>query len=226
MKKIVVAMALVLVFVSFGPTFTYAATDQEIRDAKELLKLVEKSSFDEKLEETRAALDNIERMQLEGDASWESIIMRVFNVSWKLYKKKPTVPETSFLVARSFYYNGRTDKAKRSLKKTFYYDSNYVDAHILKADIELVDAKNDMEQYDDGIDFIQIDQARKRYEKALRLDGVDDEDRSKIFMKIGDLYADMGLDRKKSNAYWEKSFDAAPESFWGKRSQKRMTNTD
>jgi len=201
MKKFLIAMAFVLVFVSFGPTFTDAASDQEI---------------------TRAALDNIERMQLEGDKSWKSLIMEAFNSSWRLYREKPTVPETSFLVARAFFYNDRPGKAKKALNKTFYYDGKYVDAHILKVDIGLVNAKNDVEQYDGGIDSFQVELARRSYKKVLRLGGVDDEDRSEIFMKIGDLYVLTGMNRMRSVKYWQKSVDAAPESFWGKRSKRLL----
>ncbi|VAV82252.1 hypothetical protein MNBD_DELTA01-1270 [hydrothermal vent metagenome] len=226
MKVFLVAIAFVLALITVGPTLAGAATDKEISEAKELLRQVEKSSFDVELEETRGMLDKIERMQYGEDKTWKSLIMKAFKRSWRLYKKRPSVPETSFLVARSFFYNGRPDKAKRALRKTFYYNSKYVGAHILIADIKLAGSKNDIDDDDDGIDFLQIEQSRKTYEKVLLLKDVDDEDRSKVFMKIGDIYADMGIDKKKSQDYWQRSYDAAPESFWGKRSKKRMTEID
>ncbi len=235
MKKIIVAVALILVFITTGSTLAEVASDKEIvksfsdheiKDAKALLRQVEKDSFEGILEETRATLDKIERMQLDGDKTWKSLIMKAYLSSWRLYKKKPSLPETSFLVARALFFNGRPDKAKRALKKTFYYDGKYVDAHILKVDIGLEDAKNDIEQFDDGVDFFQIEQARKRYEKVLLLKGVDDDAKSKVFMKIGDLYADMALNKKKSEQYWQKSYDAAPDSFWGKRSKARISEAN
>ncbi len=225
MKIFLVAIVFVLALITVGPTLAEAASDEEIRDAKALLRQADKDSFGVSLEETRALLDKIERMQLDGDKAWKSLIMKAFNQSWKLYKKKSSVPETSFLVARAYFYNGRPDKAKRALKKTFYYNGEYVDAHILRADIKLEESRNNIDD-NDGIDFLQIEQSRKSYEKVLLLEDVDEEDRSKVFMKIGDLYANMGLNKKKSMKYWEKSYDAAPESFWGERSNNRMTDLD
>lgn len=225
MKKFIAVLIFALAFMMVGQSFVEAATAEEIREAKELIRQVEMSSFDDNLVETIALLDKIERMQLDGDASWKSLIMKAFNKSWRVYKKKPTLPETSLCVARAYSYNGRPDKAKRSLKKTYYYDSQYVDAHILMADIKLAEYKNNFND-DDGIDFLQIEQTRKDYEKILLLKDIDDEDRSKVFMKIGDHYVDTAMNKEKAHKYWQKSYDTAPESYWGKRSKTRIEEAD
>jgi hypothetical protein len=221
MKKFIAVLIFALAFMMVGQSFVEAATPEEIRAAKEIIREVEKSSFDVNLVETRDLLDKIERMQIEGDSSWKSLIIKAFNNSWRLYKKRASVPETSYLVARSFFYNGRPDKAKRSLRKTLYYNSLYVPAHIMWADIKLLESQNNIDS-EDGIDFLQIEQMRKEYEKVFRLKGVTKEDESKIFMKIGNIYAEFALNKEKARDYWQKSYDAAPESYWGKRSKSLM----
>jgi len=56
------------------------------------------------------------------------------------------------------------------------------------------------------------------------MDGVKKKDESKIQYRIGVLYANYAFNKKKAKVYWQKSFDAAPESYWGKRSKKLLEN--
>ncbi len=169
MKKIVVAVALILVFITTGSTLAEAASDKGIvksfseDELRELWKLFEKFS-EEKLQneikEVSTTLDKIEGLQDDGDNEWKGLIMDVYKNALKLYKREPGMPETSLLVARSFYYNERLSRAKTLLRKVFYYDGGLVGAYILDLDIKLLESKpNSSDQRtdftsDDGVDFL------------------------------------------------------------------------
>jgi len=148
--------------------------------------------------------------------------MNAFTRAWRLYQENPGMPDTSLLVARSFYCNDRPKRALNSLRKTFYYGRGLVGAHILEVAAKFSEAELDAS--DDGVDYLFIEQTRKNYEKILKMDGVKKKDESKIQYRIGVLYANYAFNKKKAKVYWQKSFDAAPESYWGKRSKKLLEN--
>ncbi len=57
---------------------------------------------------------------------------------------------------------------------------------------------------------------------VLKMDGVEKEDESKVFYRTGKLYANRTFNNKKARLYWQKAYDVAPESYWGKRAKKLL----
>ncbi|VAV82253.1 hypothetical protein MNBD_DELTA01-1271 [hydrothermal vent metagenome] len=233
MKKIVVfaAMVFLMACMTIGASFAEAASDkgitksfseEELRELWELFEKFSEEKLQREIEEISITLDKIEGMQDDGDDAWKGLIMPAFVRAWNLYQNKPGMPETSLLVARSFYYNGKPKRAINSLRKTFYYGRDFVGAHIL--DVAAKFSEAELDSTDDGVDFLLIEKFRKDYEKILGMDGVQKEDESKVFYRIGFVYANRAFSKKKAKVYWQKSYDAAPDSYWGKRAKKLLEN--
>ncbi len=231
MKRIVIVMAVVLACMMVVNPFVALASDkgitksfseEELRELWELFEKYSEEKLQREIEEISTTLDKIEGMQDDGDDAWKGLIMDTFGKAWQLYQREPGMPETSLLVARSYFYNGRPKRAINSLRKTFYYDSDFVGAHILNVAAKFSDAE--LDSTDDGVDYFLIEKVRKDYEKIFSMDGVKKTDESKVFYRIGKLYANNTFNKKKAKVYWQKAYDAAPESFWGKRAKKLLVD--
>jgi tetratricopeptide (TPR) repeat protein len=199
---------------------TKSYSDKELRELWKLFERFSEEKLQKDIKEVSTTLDIIEGLKDDEDDEWKALIMDTFMRAWKLYQEKPGMPETSLLVARSYYYNNRSDKAKSSLRKAFYHDNDFVGAHILDVAIKLLDAE--LDATDDGVDYLLIEKTRRDYEKILGMDGVKKEDESKIFYRIGIVYANRAFNKKKAKVYWQKAYEAAPDSYWGKRGKKLL----
>jgi tetratricopeptide (TPR) repeat protein len=231
MKKITVFIIMAFVFVftvsgtlvaddGSGRGITKSYSDKELRELWELFERFSEEKLQKEIKDVSTILDTIEGLKDDEDDEWKNLIMDVYMRAWKLYQEKPGMPETSFLVARSYYYNNRSDKAKSSLKKVFHNNSDFIGAHILAVAIKLLDAEFDAN--DDGVNYFLIEKTRKDYEKILGMNGVTKEDESKIFYRIGTVYANRAFNKKKARVYWQKAYEAAPDSYWGKRGKKLL----
>ena len=106
----------------------------------------------------------------------------------------PYSAEVYYYYARAYYIHGNWKGANKFLLKTFYYNPHYVDALVFKGDMD----------YDFGkksgmhvASRLRLDMtAREAYEAAANL-REDKQFKAMIYLKIGDVYADLSGDRQK-----------------------------
>lgn len=207
MKKLL-ALTLLMFFIILTPGLTMAGESTE--------------AFQEEYDRVKAMVDRVEEMKAEGDQAWKSQVMVAFRDAYGLYSKHPAAAETSFLVARCFYYNNRPGKASKALRKTFYYDSAHVGAHILKGDIAVAQLEASVGDMDTN-NSAMISTAKRAYNKALKLHGIGEEDKSLVYLKLGDFYYQHARSKGKAIEQWEKAVETAPDSSAAAKASKRLS---
>ncbi|MFQ5586373.1 MAG: tetratricopeptide repeat protein [Thermodesulfobacteriota bacterium] len=166
--------------------------------------------FQEKLEKVRALVDEVEVLKELDDPAWNPKVYEAFNELKRLYVQDRTSPDLYLLFAKCYWYNDRPEKAKGSLRKALYFDSHHVESLILKGDIISGEIKKQIgeEWYEP---FGDKHQAKKAYETALGVEGLDVDTQSLINLKLGNMYEVLNL-KRKARYYWQKAYEIAPKS--------------
>ncbi len=170
------------------------------------------SSIDPLIEELKSLKD-------AGNPQWKIVNRKMF-VSLKLaLHDYPYSSEVYYYYARAYYLHGNWKGASNFLHKTFYYDPHNVDALIFKGDMD----------YDYGkksgwyvANRLRLDMtAREAYEAAANL--VEDVQlKAEIYLKIGDVYADLSRDKTNAKRYWQKCISIAPDSQAAQLASQRL----
>ena len=132
----------------------------------------------------------------------------------------PYSPEVYYYYAKAYYLNGDWRRATKCLRKTFYFDPEYVDALVFKGDMN----------YDFGMKTgwhvtsrFRLDKiALEAYEAAAHLSR-DTQSRAMLFLKMGDVYADLARNEKEARRYWRKCISTAPNSKAAFLASERMS---
>ncbi len=206
MKKLLTLAAL-LFFIIFTPGLTMAGNSTE--------------AFQDEYDRVKAMVDKAGEVKEDGGLAWRSEVVTAFRAASVLYKEHPRSADTAFLVARCYYYNDRPIKATRALKKTFYYDAAHVGANILKGDIAVLNIDEAADEEDFDLSF-SVNKARRIYEGALDNSAISDEDKSLVYLKLGNLYDDYNVSKKKSMKYWEQAVASAPDSSTATEASKKL----
>jgi tetratricopeptide (TPR) repeat protein len=70
-----------------------------------------------------------------------------------------------------------------------------------------------------------ITKAKRAYEKALAVEGIDSAQESLVYLKLGNLYGEKTLKWKKAKEYWDKAVKADPECESGKLAALKLASS-
>lgn len=178
-----------------------------------------KSAVQARLSTIDPLIEELKRLKDAGNPQWKIVNRNMF-VSLKLaLHDYPYSSEVYYYYARAYYLHGNWKGASKFLHKTFYYDPHNVDALIFKGDMN----------YDYGkksgwyvASRLRLDMtAREAYEAAANLIE-DDQLKAEIYLKIGNVYADLSRDNKNAKRYWQKCISIAPDSQAAQLANQRL----
>lgn len=183
----------------------------------------EEGDFKTRLATAKELVDKVATLKEQNDPSWETGVEIAYNTLRRLNIESPASPEVYLLLARCYYYNNRTSKAKKSIEKALFFNSAYLEAFIFEGDMYSEEAKKNTgfgAGEEAAYNFRK--KAQKAYEAALFI--VKDRDKdaaSSIYLRLGNLN-NIVSDSKKAVEFWEKAVSTAPESSAAKIAQDKL----
>ncbi|MBW2568329.1 MAG: hypothetical protein JRD93_01820 [Deltaproteobacteria bacterium] len=135
----------------------------------------------------KAQVEKCAILKEKGDKSYKAIIKQPYITGVRLHKTIGPRPEFYYIVAKSLLINGRSSRAKKTIKKALYYEPNNADYLIVLGDAYCVQAelrKNDEDRYYANQLFSK---AKDAYNNALKTRMDDKEFRTIVENKIEQL---------------------------------------
>ena len=176
------------------------------------------SNLASQLAGVNAQIEELRRLKLSGNSDWKNKYKEVdrnLDVLEKHFKKSPDVYLSR---ARSMEAIDKLGHAEKYIHKALSVNRHYPEAYALKGDIYMWDALKANPEYNKKKDLkLAID----GYEDAAKY-AMDKEFQASIYLKMGNAYADLIDDRKKSKEFWQKAADAAPSSSAAKTANERL----
>lgn len=175
----------------------------------------EEGDFKTRLATAKELVDKVATLKEQNDHSWETGVEVAYNTLRRLNIESPASPEVYLLLARCYYYNNRTTKAKKAIEKALFFNPTYLEAFMFKGDmcvkevISMLCSRQDVE---------------KAYGAALIVPGIDKDTESLIYLKLGDFYLmySYSKDKEKAKELWQKAVSNAPDSSAAKIAQDKL----
>jgi TolB-like protein len=165
-----------------------------------------------------AQIEELRRLKISGNSDWKNKykdVDRNLDVLEKHFKKSPDIYLSR---ARSMEAIEKLGHAEKYIHKALSVSRHYPEAYALKGDIYMWDALKANPEYSKKKDLkLAID----GYEDAAKY-AMDKEFQASIYLKMGNAYADLIDDRRKSKEFWQKAADAAPSSSAAKTANERL----
>ena len=204
-------------------------TEENFVEAMNILKKLERENPDDfrvQLAIIDTNVDHARMLKGNNDPSWKAKVYTAFNDLKAIYRAHQSSPEVYLSFAKCYALNDRFQKARKSLKKAFFYNPGSADGFIVQGDIYFDRAKQMAENVFDK-DAEQEGYRAKRfaiksYEDAMNSGGLNPETKAMISYKLGDLYNHF-RQKDKAREYWTKAAQADSEGYWIKKSQDRLT---
>jgi hypothetical protein len=179
-----------------------------------------KTAVQARLNKIDPLFEELRQLKEANDPKWKIINRNMFiELKFALYDY-PYSPQVYYYYARAYYIHGNWKGATKFLLKTFYYDPYYVDALVFKGDMDHDFGKKSGMHVARKLRLGMT--AREAYEAAANLKE-DKQFKALIYLKIGDVYADLSGDRKNAKAFWQKCIATAPGSEAAVQAGKRMS---
>lgn len=185
-------------------------------------------------------LEQLRILREEDNPAWKA---KAKEAQWKIksiskLSSNRNDPEFWLLYAK---FSGLVEKDrhfKGGLKKFFYFKPEHVDGYILKGDIYFFEAKitdpdefikNDSASYtgknyqtNKSVSFLKGEDAMSAYKSALSAQGLNNENKSAVFFKMGELSLQILNNIKDAIEFWNRSAELSSDNTWGKRSVERL----
>jgi tetratricopeptide (TPR) repeat protein len=171
-------------------------------------------------------IDHARVLKGNNDPSWKGKVYTAFNDLKGIYRANLSSPEMYLSFAKCYALNNRFQKARKSLKKAFYFKPGFREGLIVQGDIYFDRAKELADNvFDEGAEEEGYRAKRfaiKSYEDAMNSGGLKPETKAMISYKLGDLYNHF-RQKDKAKQYWSVATETDVESYWVKKSQDRLT---
>lgn len=207
-------------------------SEENFVEAINILKKLERESPDDfsiQLAMIDATVDHARILKANNDPSWESKVYTAFNELKGIYRAHRSSPEMYLSFAKCYALNDRFHKARKSLKKAFYFKPGFTEGLIVQGDIYFDRAKElahnvfDKDAEKEG--YLAKRYAIKSYEDALSSGGLKPETQTMVSYKLGDLYHHFRQE-DKAKEYWTNAAGSGADAYWGKKSRDRLTLLD
>ncbi len=165
-----------------------------------------------------AMIQDLRRTKMSGSSEWKikfKNVDRSIDVVQKRYKR---APEVYLSRAKSMEAIERLAHAEKFIQKALSLSHDYLAAYVLRGDIYVWDAMKPSPQNSRRKD---VNSAVDAYESAI--DKSKDKDfQAMMYLKIGNVYAELGENQKKAKESWQKAVDTAPASEGARLSKLKM----
>lgn len=183
-------------------------------------------AFHKEVKEVSALLDEVRDLKARNDATWKPKVYEAFGRLKSLLVQDRSSAEVYLLFARCYWYNDRFGQANSSIRKARYFAPDNIDILIFAGDMYSGEIKKNLAGFQewDGSEYDSTDEqynARRAYELALKVEGIDTNIKGRIYVKLGDLYQSV-RESARARLLWQKAIDVAPESEAAKEAEARL----
>ncbi len=179
------------------------------------------SDIQEQLAPIDPMLEEVRQLKSSGNLNWKYRLKEVFIALKPILGRHPTSPEVYLYYAQAYYLAEKLRKVNKCFEKAVYFNPKNVDAFVLQGDMN----------YEFGIKIgsersrtYKLDRiAIKAYESAARV-RAEKNFQSMMFLKIGDVYAELSENYQKARLYWQKAVSADPNGTTAQLAREKLAN--
>lgn len=185
----------------------------------------EEGDFKTRLATAKELVDKVATLKEQNDPSWETGVEIAYNTLRRLNIESPASPEVYLLLARCYYYNNRTTKAKKAIEKALFFNPTYLEVFMFKGDMCVKEVISMLTSPEGTYSSLCSRQdVEKAYGAALIVPGIDKDTESLIYLKLGDFYHmyNYSKDKEKAKELWQKAVSNAPDSSAAKIAQSKL----
>lgn len=206
--------------------------EEKILDAMNIFKKLNveaPNDFEVRLGLIDATIDHARMLKEKNDKSWKAKVYTAYNDLKGIFKAHSTSPEIYLSFAKAYALNNRFQKARKSLKKAFYFRPGFPEGLIVQGDIYFDRAKEmENDTFDEDAEeegFRAKRFALESYEDALNTEGLNPETKAMISYKLGDVYNHFRqLDKAKE--HWSNAVQSSSEGYWVNKSRDELAALD
>ena len=166
-------------------------------------------------------IEEIKQLKDAGNAQWQTKLNDTLVTLKGILGKNPTSPEVYIYYAKAYDAVGNFKKAYKSNAGALKYDPQNLEATVYQGDL----------CYKYGKDYPKGSRSNRKlallaqqsYEKALSINS-DKGFQAMMYLKIGDVHADLLGDTVKAQQYWQSAVTAAPYSEAAQLAGQRALN--
>jgi len=161
------------------------------------------------LAEIDPMIAEMKQLKEAGNAQWKVKGKLILRKLKSILARHPDSPEIFLYYAKAYYAADKLTKANRSFSKAVYYNPDYIEAYVLKGDMNYTVGTR-IPRW--KLKMHKLDQiAQNAYETAARKSPNKDF-QAMMYHKIGTVYDELTKDREKAKEYWQKAVATAPDS--------------
>lgn len=174
-----------------------------------------------RLQDLDPNIDEIRQLKNSGNAQWETKLEEILVTLKGILGQNPTTPEVYIYYAKAFDAAGNFKRAYKYNAAALKYDPQNLEATVYQGDL----------CYGYGKDYPPGSRNRRKlavlaqqnYEKAINLNQ-DKGFQAAMYLKIGDVHADLLGDKEKAKQYWQSAVTTAPYSEAAQIAGQKSTN--
>ncbi len=174
-----------------------------------------------RLQELDSNIDEIRQLKNSGNVQWEAKLNEILVTLKGILGQNPTAPEVYIYYAKAFDAAGNFKGAYKYNAAALKYDPQNLEATVYQGDL----------CYNYGKDYPQGSRNRRKlavlaqqsYESAINLNQ-DKGFQAAMYLKIGDIHADLLGDKEKAKQYWQSAITTAPYSEAAQLAGQKTTN--
>ncbi len=178
------------------------------------------ASLDSDIRAVNERIENVRRLKDSRNVAWKreyKITMRELKVLNRRYRRSPAV---YLSYAKLFDAIGKMPHAYKWINKAKAADPQYIEAYVFKGDMHYGAAMKLLPKKRRRSGHTK--RARKAYTAALKVTS-DKNTHATLYLRIGNVYADLSSDPENAKKYWQKAVSAAPGSAAARSANQRLS---
>lgn len=160
-----------------------------------------------------AAIDEMKQLRQAGNSEWKRKSKDALKALRALSRTHRKTPELSLANARYYAALENFSEAENHIDLAVRYQGNPTDAYLFQGDMYL-EASSRRKGY--------AKNAVRAYERAAG-STTDRGLQSSLYLKLGNIFADILATTGKAEAYWKKAVDVKPESDAARQARERLS---
>ena len=196
-------------------------------------KLREAKPSDDRLRicQTLVRLEKARTMRESGNDAYKGFVVNSYAVLKPMWGRNADNPDWYFAMAKALWLNDRSQKAKKSVEKAFFYRRDYPEGHLLLGDIALEEGRN-IPAVSTGSSLSSpgfnarsdsAREARRAYDAVLASKAAVSCLRAEAHYKLGLTALELEGARQAAVACWQEAAKTDPGSRYGKMAAERLS---
>ncbi len=163
--------------------------------------------------------EELKQLREGGNPAWKLKFKNILISLKTILVRHKTSPEIYLSYAKAYFAAGDIGDAEKLLRKAFHFRPQYTEAFIFKGDMyyEYTKKLDPERRIGSGYDIT----SRDAYLAALN-SSQDKDLQAMMYLKIGDVYAELARDKENAKTNWQKAASTAPNSSAARLADERL----